>query len=72
MLDSEALSARDIARLYADLLTERDARRLLLASVRAGQTGRVVDGGPLKVHGTWLATLSWWREALLPGRGGKE
>lgn len=65
MLDSEALSARNIARLHADLVTERGARRVLLTSARAGQTGRVVAGGPLKVHGTWLATLSWWREALL-------
>ena len=64
MLDSEALSARYIARLYADVVTERYARRMLLASERAGQTDHVLDGGPLKVHGTWLANLSWWRDAL--------
>lgn len=64
MIDSEALSARDIARLFPDTIAERDARRLLLDRVRAGETGWDVDGGPIRVHRIWLATLAWWREAI--------
>ena len=63
MLDSEALSASDAARVFG--VDERACRHLLLAHLRAGQDGFTTDGGPLKVRGAWLATLSWWREVLI-------
>lgn len=67
MASSEALSARDIAQLYPTLTTERDARRLLLARVRDGETGDAPfapTGAPLKVQGTWLTTLGSWRQVV--------
>lgn len=64
LLPSEALSSRDIARLFPVAVSEANARRLLLARVRAGETCFSVCGGPFKVRGTWLATLEWWQGAL--------
>lgn len=57
MLDSEALSANDVARVF-----RLDERACLL--VRTGQDSFTVDGGPLQVRGIWLATLAWWQEVL--------
>ena len=62
MLESEALSCRDIARIWD--VPETDARRLLRERVKAGKDGFTVEGGPLKIQGTWLATLGWWRSQL--------
>ena len=67
LLPTEALSARDIAQFYPSLTTERATRRLPLQRVHVGETGFVVEGGPIKGRGCWLATLGWWREALLQG-----
>lgn len=64
MHPTEALSARDIAIIYPDVIDERNARRLLRNRLRLGETGFAVDGGPIKVAGTWLATLAWWKRIL--------
>lgn len=56
MLDSEALSCRDVERLFG--VPAHDARARLKERVSRG------DPEPLQVYGTWLAPLYWWREVL--------
>ena len=56
MLDSEALSSRDVERHLG--VPAREPRRVLKERVARG------DETPLKIHGAWLAPLSWWREVL--------
>lgn len=56
MLDSEALSCRDVERLFG--VPVNDARAALKQRMAHG------DAEPLQVHGTWLAPLYWWREVL--------
>jgi hypothetical protein len=62
LLPSEALSARDAARLCD--VPEAEARRLIISHARSGRDGLTVEGGPIRVRGTWLATLGWWRSQL--------
>jgi hypothetical protein len=56
MLDSEALSSIDVEPHLG--VPTREAHRVLKQRVDQG------DNTPLKIHGTWLAPLSWWREVL--------
>ena len=56
MLDSEALSCRDIARMCSSKVTERQARSILTSRLGAGETGVAAR----RTKGTWLATLGWW------------
>ena len=56
MRDDEALSCRDIERIFG--VPAKQARSVLKRRVAEG------DGEPLQVHGTWLAPLRWWRAVL--------
>lgn len=56
MLDTEALSSRDVERHLG--VPASEARRVLRERVAQG------DDTPLKIHGAWLAPLWWWKQAL--------
>lgn len=55
--EDEALSAQDIARIFPGI-TEQRARREIRRRAASG------DPAPLKVRGTWLAPLGWWRTVI--------
>ena len=62
LLPSEALSARNAARLFG--VPEAEIKQLIISHARSGRDGLAVEGGPIRVRGTWLATLEWWRSQL--------
>lgn len=56
MRDHEALPCRDVEKLFGVLAIR--ARSMLKRHVAQG------DPCPLKIRGTWLAPLGWWKGVL--------